>query len=103
MPATVLRYRDVRKLYGGFVALNGVSMEVERGEVVCLIGPSGSGKSTLLRCTNGLETIDGGEILFDDVPIPRDARRHPAGAPAHGHGVPELRAFPAQDRASRTS
>jgi len=70
--ATVLEYRNVRKLYGAFVALNDVSMEVKRGQVVCLIGPSGSGKSTLLRCTNALETIDGGEILFDGVPLPKD-------------------------------
>jgi polar amino acid transport system ATP-binding protein len=68
----VLAYRDVRKLFGDFVALDGVSIEVEKGEVVCLIGPSGSGKSTLLRCTNGLETIDGGEIRFDGVVLPRD-------------------------------
>jgi len=69
-----LAYRDVRKLFGNFVALDGVSIEVEAGEVVCLIGPSGSGKSTLLRCTNGLETIDGGEIRFDGVVLPRDER-----------------------------
>ena len=72
-PCTVLQYRDVRKLYGDFVALSGVSMEVERGQVVCLIGPSGSGKSTLLRCTNALETLDGGEVLLDGVPLPKDA------------------------------
>jgi polar amino acid transport system ATP-binding protein len=72
MSEPVLVYRDVRKLFGNFVALAGVSTEVEKGEVVCLIGPSGSGKSTLLRCTNGLEMIDGGEILFDGVALPRD-------------------------------
>jgi polar amino acid transport system ATP-binding protein len=72
MSEPVLVYRDVRKLFGNFVALDGVSTQVTKGEVVCLIGPSGSGKSTLLRCTNGLETIDGGEILFDGIALPRD-------------------------------
>jgi polar amino acid transport system ATP-binding protein len=66
----VLAYQDVRKRYGNFTALDGVSLEVAHGEVVCLIGPSGSGKSTLLRCTNGLETIDGGRILLDGAPLP---------------------------------
>jgi polar amino acid transport system ATP-binding protein len=60
----------VRKLYGGFVALEEVSVEVNRGEVVCFIGPSGSGKSTLLRCINGLEPVDGGRVLFDGSPLP---------------------------------
>jgi polar amino acid transport system ATP-binding protein len=73
-PPPVLIYRDVRKLFGTFVALAGVSMEVAKGQVMCLIGPSGSGKSTLLRCTNGLETIDGGVILLDGVALPRDER-----------------------------
>jgi len=66
----VLVYENLRKLYGDFVALNGVSLQVNKGEVMCLIGPSGSGKSTLLRCTNALETIDGGRVLLDGVPLP---------------------------------
>ena len=66
----ILVYEDVRKRYGSFIALDGVSLHVNAGEVVCLIGPSGSGKSTLLRCTNALETIDGGEIRFEGRPLP---------------------------------
>jgi len=68
----VLAYRMVEKRFGDFTALAGVSAEVRKGEVVCLIGPSGSGKSTLLRCTNGLELIDDGEIALDGKALPRD-------------------------------
>jgi polar amino acid transport system ATP-binding protein len=66
----VIDYDNVRKRYGSFTALDGVSLQIVKGEVVCLIGPSGSGKSTLLRCTNGLETIDGGEIRLDGNKLP---------------------------------
>src|SRR6476646_11829151 len=65
-------YHDVKKRFGNFVALAGVSMEVYKGEVVCLIGPSGSGKSTLLRCTNGLELMDEGEIKLDGKVMPKN-------------------------------
>ncbi len=68
----VVVYDNVRKLYGDFVAVDGVTVRVHRGEVMCLIGPSGSGKSTLLRCTNGLEAIDGGQVLFDGVAFPTE-------------------------------
>src|SRR6202795_3017209 len=72
--AKIIRYRGVIKRYGGFQALSGIELDVHAGEVVCLIGPSGSGKSTLLRCTNGLESIDGGDIEFEGAALPRDER-----------------------------
>jgi polar amino acid transport system ATP-binding protein len=74
MTAPMLDYDNVWKRFGDFTALGGVSMQVHRGQVVCLIGPSGSGKSTLLRCTNGLELLDDGEIRLQGQPIPRDPR-----------------------------
>ncbi|MFC3676742.1 amino acid ABC transporter ATP-binding protein [Ferrovibrio xuzhouensis] len=57
--------RDVRKTFGQLQAVDGVSLDVARGEVLCIIGPSGSGKSTFLRCLNQLERIDGGGIWID--------------------------------------
>jgi polar amino acid transport system ATP-binding protein len=57
-----VRAVDVRKRFGRLEVLKGVSLDVAKGETVCVIGPSGSGKSTFLRCINHLETIDGGRI-----------------------------------------
>ena len=56
---------DVHKSFGAVHVIRGVSAEVKRGEVVCIIGPSGSGKSTILRCINGLESYDRGSITID--------------------------------------
>ncbi|MFZ4065128.1 MAG: amino acid ABC transporter ATP-binding protein [Rhodoluna sp.] len=58
--------RSVRKSYGANQVLNGISLTVEQGEVLCIIGPSGSGKSTFLRCLNHLESINGGRIYVND-------------------------------------
>ena len=69
--APILAFADVVKRYGTLAALSGVTFQVNRGEVVCLIGPSGSGKSTLLRCANALEAIDGGRVVFDGVDVQR--------------------------------
>ena len=56
---------DVRKTFGSVKALDGVSIEIPAGQVLCIVGPSGSGKSTLLRCINQLERIDSGAIWVD--------------------------------------
>lgn len=58
---------DLVKRHGELTVLNGVSLNVRKGEVVTLIGPSGGGKSTLLRCVNGLERFQGGEVQVDEL------------------------------------
>ena len=55
--------KHIRKSFGALDVLRDISLEVEKGEVLSIIGPSGSGKSTLLRCATGLETADSGEIV----------------------------------------
>jgi len=58
----IVSVRDVHKSFGDVEVLKGVSMDVPKGAVICIIGPSGSGKSTLLRCVNGLVPINSGSI-----------------------------------------
>lgn len=65
----MLKLKNVSKDFKDLKAINQVSLNIEEFDVVCLIGPSGSGKSTLLRLINGLETLDGGEILYEDKVI----------------------------------
>ena len=65
----MIKIKDVHKSYGDLKVLNGIDMEVNKGEVVCLVGASGSGKSTLLLCINALEGINQGEILVDEISV----------------------------------
>jgi polar amino acid transport system ATP-binding protein len=62
MSDVVMHAEDVHKSFGKLKVLKGVSLEVKKGEVVCIIGPSGSGKTTFIRCINHLEKIDSGRI-----------------------------------------
>ena len=62
---SILTVRSLQKSFGDLSVLKDISLSVERGNVISIIGPSGSGKSTLLRCVSFLETADGGDILYD--------------------------------------
>ena len=61
----MIEFNHVNKFYGQFEALKDINLNIERGEVVSIIGPSGSGKSTLLRTINGLETIQDGQLIVN--------------------------------------
>ena len=63
--APMVRAEAVRKRFGTLEVLKDITLEVEAGEVMCILGPSGSGKSTFLRCINHLERIDGGRLWVD--------------------------------------
>ena len=65
----MLEIRDVRKSFGGQPVLDGISLDVEKGDVVAILGPSGSGKTTFLRCLNFLERADEGRLVFDGEPF----------------------------------
>lgn len=62
----MISLKNITKQFGDLTALSDADLEVNKGEIICLIGPSGSGKSTLLRCINGLEDPEKGEVYIDD-------------------------------------
>lgn len=63
---SMVKIKNIKKNFGDLEVLKGIDLEVQPGEVVCIIGPSGSGKSTMLRCLNRLERISDGEIYIED-------------------------------------
>ena len=82
MSDPLVRIRGLRKSFGATRVLDGIDLDIARGEAVVVIGPSGSGKTTLLRCINVLETyddgsiqVDGVEVGYDDPPGPRRRAR----------------------------
>jgi glutamine transport system ATP-binding protein len=66
---SIVEFRNVTKTFGPVVVLREVDLNIDKGEVVVLIGPSGSGKSTLLRCINALEEINGGDLVVDSISV----------------------------------
>ena len=69
MTEHILNVTNLKKSFGDNVVLRDINLDVDKGEVVCVIGPSGSGKSTLLRSLNGLEQIDSGSVVFNGTDI----------------------------------
>jgi len=67
--APIVSLTDVYQSFGDNRVIKGISFDVAKGEVICIIGPSGSGKSTLLRCINGLVEIDSGSIKVKDMEV----------------------------------
>ncbi|MDN5550262.1 MAG: ATP-binding cassette domain-containing protein, partial [Brevibacterium sp.] len=77
---SIISIKNLKKSFGSNQVLTDINLEVDKGEVVCVVGPSGSGKSTMLRCINTLETPTGGSIVVDgmdmtDLDLDIDAAR----------------------------
>jgi general L-amino acid transport system ATP-binding protein len=71
---SIIQAIDVKKWYGDFQALKGISMDVAEGEVLVIAGPSGSGKSTFIRCINRLEQHQEGQIIVDGIELTNDLK-----------------------------
>ena len=69
MSTPAIQIVDLHKYFGDLEVLKGIDFQIDRGEVVCIVGPSGSGKSTLLRCVNLLEEPTSGQVLIDGIDI----------------------------------
>jgi general L-amino acid transport system ATP-binding protein len=71
---SIIEAKDVKKWFGDFQALKGISMDIKEGEVLVVCGPSGSGKSTFIRCINRLEQHQEGSIIVDGIELTNDIK-----------------------------
>ena len=71
---SIIQTKDVKKWFGDFQALKGITMDVAEGEVLVIAGPSGSGKSTFIRCINRLEQHQEGQIIVDGIELTNDLK-----------------------------
>jgi polar amino acid transport system ATP-binding protein len=92
METPMIRVEDLCKSFGDLEVLKGISMEVKKGEVVCIIGASGSGKSTFLRCLNYMEIPDSGKIYIDGEPMGLRKTKHDKWVKAHSKDIYRMRA-----------
>ena len=86
---SLVKLTDIRKRFGAVEVLKGISLTLEKGEIVAVIGRSGSGKSTMLRCINGLEKVQSGQIIVDGIDVTAPGTdlnllRQRAGMPCDG-------------------
>jgi polar amino acid transport system ATP-binding protein len=88
----MIKVENLRKSFGDLEVLKGISMEVKKGEVVCIIGASGSGKSTFLRCLNYLEIPDSGRIYIDGEPMGLRRNKHGEWVKAYPKDIYRMRA-----------
>lgn len=75
MAEPILKVKDLKKSYGDKTAVNGISFEVERGEIFGILGPNGAGKTTTLEMIETLREIDGGQVLLDGIDVAKDPQR----------------------------
>ena len=106
----MLEIRDVKKKFGETTVLDGISLDVKKGDVTAILGPSGSGKTTFLRCVNFLERADSGSMVFDgeryDLHSIRKAeiarvRKKTAFTPLRFISLPTRRPISRPDRVTR--
>ena len=75
---SLMQINNLKKSFGDLEVLKDINLTVEKGDVIAILGPSGSGKSTFLRSLIDLETVDGGDIIIEGMPLCRDGKYGPA-------------------------
>ena len=91
----LLELKDLHKSFGNLEVIKGIDLEIDKGDILVIIGPSGSGKSTVLRCMNLLEEPTSGQIIFEGKDILKNLRT--IDKTREKIGIPELQSFPKQN------